>query len=147
MKMVEGIMKSECDKIGTRVGELASKTRKEREEMRRWWEEKKVATGKRIAELEKKVASLENDRQEGRNNGKEAREVENEEGGEWGKGVEERRISKLEVKMDKRERETRWKNIVIKGVKLGEGEDYEQEVEKIWGSRGYGKNEKSKRCR
>lgn len=38
----------------------------------------------------------------------------------------------MEVKIDKRERETRRKNIVIKGVKEGEGKEYVKEVEKIW---------------
>ncbi|XP_024938345.1 golgin subfamily A member 6-like protein 2 [Cephus cinctus] len=101
--------------------------------MRKQWEEERVEMRQRIQELERKVEGLEKDRLEKQE--KERNGVNGEERVETGgrrKGLEEKMMRDLEVRLDRREREIKKNNIVIKGVKTGEGEEYIKEVDRIW---------------
>lgn len=81
-----------------------------REEKRRW-EEKSRRIEKRMEEIER--WEREKSRKEGL--------------GEKGR----RRLREVELKMDKREREGRRRNLVIRGINMG-GKGVEEEVKELW---------------
>lgn len=81
-----------------------------REEKRRW-EEKSRRMEKRMEEIER--WEREKSRKEGL--------------GEKGR----RRLREVELKMDKREREGRRRNLVIRGINMG-GKGVEEEVKELW---------------
>ena len=114
-------------------------TKKEMEELReelkegekRWREERERIWG-RLGELGKKVKELEEGGQEGRRLESRVEELEKERKGEGEEGMNQR-LKEMEWKMEKRLREERRNNIVIKGVVVRENpkRSVEEIIERI----------------
>ncbi|XP_043288460.1 golgin subfamily A member 6-like protein 22 [Venturia canescens] len=109
-------LRQECGRIESKVDRWAEEVRKEHDEMRRQWGEEREMFKKKIEELERKVEVLEKERGEG---------------GEGGERIG-RRVWEVEKELERREREERRNNIVVRGVNVAEGVEWEREIEKIW---------------
>ncbi|CAD6216015.1 GSCOCG00011228001-RA-CDS [Cotesia congregata] len=115
----------ECKKVSDEVGQLSEEARKEREEFMKKWEEEKLEMSGRIEKLEKRLEILEQDNR----------------GNPFGEKVEidsvldketERRLNKLEAGAERKEREARRRNVIIKGINMNEGTDWKREVDRVW---------------
>ncbi|XP_043288417.1 golgin subfamily A member 6-like protein 22 [Venturia canescens] len=119
-KMMKELLKQElreeCGRIESKVDRWADEVRKEHDEMRRQWGEEREMFKMKIEKLERRVVELEKERGTG---------------GEGEEGIG-RRVREVERELERREREERRNNIVIRGVKMAEGEEWEREIEKIW---------------
>ncbi|KAL6416970.1 hypothetical protein ACFW04_014764 [Cataglyphis niger] len=98
---------------GVRVSEEIEKVRKEFRECEKRWKEEREELKRRIEELKGKIEKTEN-RNIGEGEGSRA----------VSRGVNEGRrikIKELESRMERREREERMKNVLIKGMEIKEG--------------------------
>ncbi|XP_043275446.1 trichohyalin-like [Venturia canescens] len=115
-KLLKQELRQECGRIESKVDRWAEEVRNEHDEMRRQWGEEREMFKKKIEELERKVEVLEKERGEG---------------GEGGERIG-RRVWEVEKELERREREERRNNIVVRGVNVAEGVEWEREIEKIW---------------
>lgn len=123
-------IKEECAKMGKRVDELKEEGRRERNELKKMWEEDKKQMYNRIGGLEDRLEKLEkvsSDNVEmsvagedsGVRRGQIARET-------------EKRMRKMKMELEKMERETRRQNVILKGLDMRAGVDWKQEVDRVW---------------
>ncbi|XP_053985486.1 uncharacterized protein LOC128879936 [Hylaeus volcanicus] len=123
--LMEGMRKNigeDLKKVGKGVEEGREEMLRQLSEMKESWERERAELRGKIEMLEKKVQRLE-------------LKEKKEEGGETGE--EERRelskkVRELVIRINKKEREGRRRNLIIKGVKV-EGKGKEEVVEEIWG--------------
>lgn len=132
VRMIMKGMREEWGRIEDKLEEWKVEERRDRESMRKLWEEERREMGGRVEVLERRVEELERKLSvvegAGESGGRRGEEV----------GVEEssRKLREIEIRMDRREREVRRRNVVIKGVKVGEGDEWIREVEGMWGKMG-----------
>lgn len=126
LEKIDGRIKEECGKVGERVDCLREEGKKEREELRKMWEEEKKEMNARLKGLEKRL------------NKREVVRVEKEQGISSGGGEQrleketEKRITKIEQSLERKEREARRKNIIVEGVGMEVGEVWEREIQRVW---------------
>ncbi|KYN12357.1 hypothetical protein ALC57_15471, partial [Trachymyrmex cornetzi] len=96
------------------------------------WQREKGEMLERLKELEGELGKMKVVAGEGKGEGRKEREGEKVEKGE-GKEIWMERIRRLERRSERREREERKRNVVIKGIKGGEGE-IERKVKEVLGS-------------
>ncbi|XP_054016866.1 uncharacterized protein LOC128897165 [Hylaeus anthracinus] len=128
-QMLRGLMEGMRKNIGEDLKKVGKGVEEGREEMLRQLSKMKESCERERAELRGKIEMLE--KKVERLELKEKKE----EGGETGE--EERRelskkVRKLVIRINKKEREGRRRNLIIKGVKV-EGKGKEEVVEEIWG--------------
>ncbi|XP_044585903.1 uncharacterized protein LOC123265941 [Cotesia glomerata] len=125
---IETKISEECGKVSKRVDELKEEGRKERAELRKIWEEDKKRMNERMDGLESRLEKIEmfvSRRGNGEGDTLEVAEGRMDE-------EAERRLRKMELEIEKREREVRRKNVILKGIDMKPGVDLQSEVEKVW---------------
>ncbi|CAG5096647.1 Protein of unknown function [Cotesia congregata] len=125
---IETKISEKCGKVSKRVDELKEEGRKERAELRKMWEEDKKRMNERMDGMESRLEKLEmavSRRGNGEGDTMELTEGRMDEDAE-------RKLRKMELEIEKREREVRRKNVILKGIDMKPGVDWQSEVEKVW---------------
>ncbi|CAK9816316.1 hypothetical protein ANTPLA_LOCUS8955 [Anthophora plagiata] len=112
-------------KVGKDVEEGREELIRQLSELRESWERERAELLEKVEVLERKVERLE----------LEKKEEKGVEGNEEGRREIDRRVRELEIRIDKKEREERRRNIIIKRVKV-EGNEDKKAVEQIWAGLG-----------
>ncbi|CAK9832735.1 hypothetical protein ANTRET_LOCUS9519 [Anthophora retusa] len=123
-EMRQGIRKDigeDMKKIGKEVEEGRKELIRQLSEVRESWERERAELLERVEVLEKKVERME----------LKEKEEKGVEGNEEGGREIDRKVRELVIRIDKKEREERRRNIIIKRVKV-EGNEDKKVVEQIW---------------
>ncbi|XP_036145349.1 trichohyalin isoform X1 [Monomorium pharaonis] len=130
-----GKILEELGKLGKKMDEGKEELKKQIADLKNRWEEERREMRDRIELMEKRIEDLEEKLEK---EGDKRREILKEEGrkeGKEGAGEITRRMREVEVRLDKRERESRRNNIIVKGIKIGEGK-VEETIKELWGEMG-----------
>ncbi|CAG5100841.1 Protein of unknown function [Cotesia congregata] len=120
----------ECAGLGRRVDQLKEEGKKEREELKKMWEEDRKQMSERIERLEGRLERLEKAAEEDVDMSADG-DTTVRKRGQVDSGTE-RRMRKIEMDIEKREREIRRKNVILKGVDMRESVDWKTEVDRVW---------------
>ncbi|XP_036144471.1 neurofilament medium polypeptide-like [Monomorium pharaonis] len=130
-----GKILEELGKLGKKMDEEKEELKKQIVDLKNRWEEERREMRDRIESLEKRIEDLEEKLEK---EGDKRRETLKEEGrkeGKEGEGGITRRMREVEVRLDERDRESRRNNIIVKGIKIGEGK-VEETIKELWGGIG-----------
>ncbi|XP_036142859.1 UPF0329 protein ECU05_1680/ECU11_0050 [Monomorium pharaonis] len=133
-----GKILEELGKLGKKMDEGKEELKKQIVELKNRWEEERREMRDRIELMEKRIEDLEEKLEKGGDKREEFLKERRKEGKE-GEGGITRRMREFEVRLDKRERETRRNNIIVKGIKIGEGK-VEETIKALWGEMGIEEN-------
>lgn len=124
-------MMEELGKLGRKIDEGREEMKKQLMDLKEKWEEERSKMKRKMEAMEKRLECLVDKWRRGEEGEKEPLRVEEREEGQRGTGEVTKKLRDLEVKLDKREREERRNNVIIKGLMIGERE-VKEVVETLW---------------
>lgn len=124
-------MLEEIGKLGRKIDEGREEKKKQLAELKDKWKEERSEMRRKMEAMEKRLEYLEDKLRRGEEGERELLRGEEREEGQRGTGEVTRKLRDLEVRLDKREREERKNNVIIKGLMIGERKVKEM-VETLW---------------